>query len=157
MVSKEAERLTLIILMSSLFDVDTVINALQVFAPVDGTSNGLEQIFELIRRTDSLPLRNESTRVLVNLIKTLYVPSSSSLTSPIKTSTAGDLGPKEMAERRHAFDELSCEEVADALAEMVGRNLKYQVLLNEGIMALTLLASQPLGRTFPPIVLCTLC
>lgn len=51
-------------------------------------------------------------------------------------------------DRRNAFDELCSEETADAVAEMVGRGMKYPVLLNEGIMALTLLASRPAGGEF---------
>lgn len=121
-----------------------VINALRLFTTVDDGLNGLDQIFDLVRRTDSLALRNESTRVLGNLIKTLWTPST--VNSPVKTPNA-ELPPQVIEERRRAFDQLCSEDAADALAEMVGRNAKYPVLLNEGIMALTLLASHPPGRT----------
>lgn len=61
-----------------------------------------------------------------------------------------------MAERKLALGKLTTEETADALAELVGRNIKYHVLLNEGIIALTLLASQSGGGTFwPRLVLVT--
>ena len=81
--------------------------------------------------------------MLVNLIKTLWVPPSI-VNTPVTTPNA-ELPPKAIEERRRAYDQLCSEEAADALAEMVGRNARYPVLLNEGIMALTLLASHPQG------------
>lgn len=81
----------------------------------------------------------------MNLIKTLWVPHST-VNSPVKTPNA-ELSPKIIEERRIAFDQLCSEDAADALAEMVGRNARYPVLLNEGIMAMTLFASHPPGGT----------
>ncbi|KAF8319301.1 hypothetical protein DL93DRAFT_169004 [Clavulina sp. PMI_390] len=117
--------------------------ALQVFEPLGDKTNGLDQLLELIRRTDSLAIRNESTRILVNLVKTLFVRPPG-VTSPV---TNDPVLPPDVAEaRKKAFNELcTAELVADAIAEMLGRNLKYPVLLNEGIVALTLLASHAAG------------
>jgi len=116
-------------------------NALKLFKPERDAPSGVDQVLDLIRRTDSLALRNEGTRVLVNLTKTLWIPASAS--SPVATTNASP--PTEAIERRHALNKLTTEETADALGEMIGRNIRYPVLLNEGIMALTLLSSQGFG------------
>lgn len=52
------------------------------------------------------------------------------------------------ARRRAAIDVVTNEDTADALSELIGRNRKYPVLLNEGVVALTLLAGQPAGSKF---------
>ena len=125
-------------------------NALKLFSESDGGDlKGIDQILDLIRRTDSIAIRNEGTRVLVNLIKTLWMPPPSAA-SPVRTTLPDD--PVLLAQRRNAFAAITTEEVADALGEMVGRNAKYPVLLNEGIMALTLLASLPAGGSFFPLL-----
>jgi len=110
-------------------------NALKLFKPLGNVPSGIDQISDLIPRTDSLALRNEGTRVLVNVIKTLWTPSS----PPIPD------GPSQLRERRDALNKLTTEDTADALGEMIGRNVKYPVLLNEGIIALTLLANNAAG------------
>ncbi|KAF8344201.1 uncharacterized protein EI90DRAFT_3028678 [Cantharellus anzutake] len=163
-------------------------NALKLFVEPENNdgadSKGIDQILDLIRRTDSLAIRNEATRILVNLIKTLWIPptpssspsvshpppfpppfSAAAATSPtaspinnnrtpttsslVTVATTGVSGVDDSAVvsslRKNAFGALTCEEVADALGEMIGRNVKYPVLLNEGIMALTLLASPAAG------------
>lgn len=116
---------------------------MRLFQPTEEGPTGINLILDMIQRTDSQALRNESTRVLVNIIKALWVTPDDSM-SPIKTKH-DDLPPALIEQRRKAFDELMSDDVADALAEMVGRNARYLILLNEGILALTLLSRQPEG------------
>lgn len=126
-------------------DVLTVKNTLRLALPPtepesDETPTGIDQIFDLIRRSDTLALQSEATRVLVNVIKSLW-------SAPAEGE---DVDP---ARRRAAIDVVTNEDTADALSELIGRNRKYPVLLNEGVVALTLLAGQPAGsksivRTF---------
>lgn len=125
--------------------LDIVTNALRLFKKGELAPCAIDQISDLIRRTDSLTLQSEATRVLVNVIKTLWVPPGSGSSTP--SSPTSPVDKAELADRKAALAKLTNEETADALAELVGRNLKYHVLLNEGIIALTLLASQPSGGT----------
>ncbi|PWN51429.1 hypothetical protein IE53DRAFT_386201 [Violaceomyces palustris] len=92
--------------------------------------SALDLVLALIRRTDDVPTRMESTRVIVNVIKTLWSSSSASL----------DQG--KLARARKALVRV---EVAKALTEMVRGSPKYPVLVNEGIFALTLLGSDKAG------------
>lgn len=83
----------------------------------------LEVLLELLQRTEDVPTRMEGTRVLVNVAKTLW-------------SGAQD------QQRLQSRQKLVSNAVVVALAEMVRSSPKYPVLVNEGIMAMTLLASE---------------
>ncbi|QRW00062.1 hypothetical protein RhiJN_28080 [Ceratobasidium sp. AG-Ba] len=100
----------------------------------DDVVSGMDQVINLSQRSDTVALKSEAARVLVNAIKSLWSPA----------------GPEESilvsaAQRRRAVHRLSNPQSARALAELVGRSRKYPVLLNEGIVALTLLGSQKAG------------
>ena len=82
----------------------------------------LDVLLQLIQRTEDVPTRMEGTRVLVNVTKTLWSTSA---------------GP----ERMQARQRLVSSSVTAALAEMVRSSPKYPVLVNEGILAMTLIAS----------------
>ncbi|UZJ55245.1 hypothetical protein CBS101457_004565 [Exobasidium rhododendri] len=81
-------------------------------------------LLDLIQRTEDVPTRMEGTRVLVNVIKTLW--------------SANNLD----ADRLHIRQKLVSEAVTLALAEMIRSSPKYPVLVNEGLLALTLIASE---------------
>ncbi|KAJ1309709.1 hypothetical protein OPQ81_006474 [Rhizoctonia solani] len=88
----------------------------------------------LSQRSDTVALKSEAARVLVNAVKSLWSPA----------------GPEESiavsgAKRKRAVRRLSNRQSTRALAELVGRSRRYPVLLNEGIVALTLLGSQHSG------------
>lgn len=83
----------------------------------------LEVLLQLLQRTEDVPTRMEGTRVLVNVTKTLW--------------TSG-----QDASRLQARQKLVTSPVAIALAEMVRSSPKYPVLVNEGILAMTLIASE---------------
>jgi hypothetical protein len=86
-------------------------------------SESLDVLLQLLQRTEDVPTRMEGTRVLVNVAKTLY--------------SGGQDQQRTQARRK-----LLTSAVVVALAEMVRSSPKYPVLVNEGILAMTLLASE---------------
>ncbi|KAG8970801.1 hypothetical protein FRC03_000018 [Tulasnella sp. 419] len=115
---------------------------------------GLDQILDLIKRSDSIALQSEATRVLVNVIKSLWQPNRSAtgdsmrsnldvIRSPIGPVSPVD--PQHHQRRREAMEKVTDLDSTEPLAEMVGRSAKYPILLNEGVMALTLLSHTPTG------------
>ncbi|KAI9446202.1 hypothetical protein H4582DRAFT_2164133 [Lactarius indigo] len=97
----------------------------------DAQSTGLHQILTLVERSDTTAVKSEGTRVLVNVIRTLW-----------HEDTPDD------EQRRAAMGVVDALPVALALARLVGRSKKYPILINEGIVALTLLS-----LTSPNVVL----
>ena len=91
----------------------------------EGQITPLGLILALIKRTDELQLRSESTRILINLIRSLFSASSTS--------------PNEDVERAKEAV-LEKKEIVEAVSEQVRRSGKYPVLVNEGIVALSLLS-----------------
>lgn len=84
---------------------------------------GLHQILTLVQRSDTTAIKSEGTRVFVNVIRTLW-----------HEDTAVD------ERQRAAMVVLRSPPIALALAQLVGRSKKYPILINEGIVALTLLS-----------------
>lgn len=89
----------------------------------DAQSTGLHQILTLVERSDTTAVKSEGTRVFVNVIRTLW-----------HEDTPDD------DRRRAAMRAVCAPPVAFALAQLVGRSKKYPILINEGIVALTLLS-----------------
>ncbi|GJE87202.1 hypothetical protein PsYK624_032850 [Phanerochaete sordida] len=91
------------------------------------------QIMALVRRSDTVAIKSEGTRVFVNAIKTLW---------------SADAASKEAdwAERRkEAMEKLVTPQCAAALAQLIGRSKKYAILINEGVVALSLLSTHATG------------
>lgn len=113
-------------------------------------SSGLVQILALVQRSDAVPIKSEGTRVLVNAIKSLWSSDST-------PSQAGGLQNLEQRQTRrlNAMRSLMTPDCADALARLIGRSGKYPVLVNEGVVALSLLSTQRDGgkSTTPPVSL----
>ncbi|KAG8685686.1 hypothetical protein FRC08_012969 [Ceratobasidium sp. 394] len=101
----------------------------------DDAISGMDHVINLSQRSDTVALKSEAARVLANAVKSLWSPAG-----PEESSTT--VTP---AHRRRAVHRLSNPQSARALAELVGRSRRYPVLLNEGIVALTLLGSQRAG------------
>lgn len=97
---------------------------------VDG--NTLNELLELLERTEDVPTRMEGTRALVTAIKSLWSASQGS----DRPQSEADASARKQARQR-----LVSEPVINALAEMMRGSIKYPVLVNEGILALTLLAT----------------
>lgn len=108
----------------------------------DTSSSPLSDILSLIARTSDVRLQCEATRLLINVVRSLY--SSRSVTSPITPSALGGL---EMglakAKARNVIE--NSEGVVEAINEIVRTGEKYPMLVNEGIVALTLLSTTERG------------
>ncbi|CAE6421699.1 unnamed protein product [Rhizoctonia solani] len=97
----------------------------------DEELSGMDQVINLSQRSDTVALKSEAARVLVNAVKSLWSPAGPEESIAISS-----------AQRKRAVRRLSNRQSTRALAELVGRSRKYPVLLNEGVVALTLLGSQ---------------
>jgi len=89
----------------------------------DAASTGLNQILALVRRSDSTAVKSEGTRVFVNVIRTLWHEDT-----------------PDGEQRKAAMGIVSTAPIALTLAQLVGRSKRYPILINEGIVALTLLS-----------------
>jgi hypothetical protein len=114
---------------------------------------GLAQILALVRRSESVTVKSEGTRVLVNVVKSLW--SAGPITSPaVDSVTEPSNGSKEhisekQRKRAVAIRAVLSSESALALATLVGRSGKYPLLVNEGVVALSLLCTHREGGGFP--------
>ncbi|CAG8456712.1 4927_t:CDS:10 [Dentiscutata erythropus] len=84
----------------------------------------LTRLLNLVKRTDDLPIRSEGTRILVNLVKNMWVENPHTVLEGTPVSSLRS--------------ELNRQEVVQPLANMIIES-KYPILQNEGIIALTLL------------------
>lgn len=99
----------------------------------DAAGSALDQILALVRRSDSIAVKSEGTRVLVNVIKSLWSSES----------TADDSAKAQ--KRRECMAAVANAGCAAALAQLVGRSKKYPILINEGVVALSLLSTHANG------------
>lgn len=114
------------------------ITAENVFALIaqpqdDATGSALDQILALVRRSDSIAVKSEGTRVLVNVIKSLWSSEA----------TVDDSAKAQR--RRECVAAVANSDCAAALARLVGRSKKYPILINEGVVALLLLSAHANG------------
>ena len=124
-------------------------NTLALVIPAPGqdvASTGLAQILDVVRRADSIAIKSEGTRVLVNVIKSLLPESLVG-----KKLTASDAQPghnlsEELQKsRQDALQLVLKPQCASALASLIARSGKYPVLINEGVVALTLMGTRKDG------------
>ena len=90
----------------------------------------------LVRRSDSIAVKSEGTRVIVNAVKSLWT-----------IDTAAD--PALAKRKKEAMDILVTPAHTAALAQLIGRSRKYPVLINEGVMALSLMSTHTNGGERP--------
>ncbi|TIC18904.1 ARM repeat-containing protein [Wallemia mellicola] len=88
----------------------------------------LEAIITLINKSDDAGIKSEGTRVFVHGIKSCWMSTDISA-----------------QEARSRFIQ---QPIAKVLVELLCNTRKYQILTNEAIMALTLLASDPAGANY---------
>ncbi|SCV69780.1 BQ2448_1174 [Microbotryum intermedium] len=121
--------------------------------------SALDLLIASIKRTDNVRLRSEATRVLANVVRSLFStrvssdPSNLAAASPITPSmnqsnhnglpsSGGNTGGVDTEEslKRRGRSKVVRNDVVEALTEMVRLSEKYPMLINEAIVALTLVA-----------------
>ncbi|KAK4057274.1 hypothetical protein OIO90_001771 [Microbotryomycetes sp. JL221] len=117
----------------------------------------LDLLIKLIPRTDDVRLRSEATRVLVNIVRTLFatkalataeLAAASPITPTLHSSVQSSLNVEEQLKRR-GRPKIARKDVVEALSEMIRLSEKYPMLINEAVVGLTLLAgSGGAGATF---------
>jgi hypothetical protein len=108
-----------------------------ILEPVEGQeppSTGLSQLLSLVKRSDTVAIKSEGTRIIVNLIRSLWT-----------NEHKDEQGSKEELQARQqkrtkAMDTLLTPPCAEALAALIGRSTKHVVLVNEGVVASSLLS-----------------
>ncbi|THH32127.1 hypothetical protein EUX98_g2076 [Antrodiella citrinella] len=91
----------------------------------------LDRVLDLGQRSNVVAIKSESTRVAVNIIKSLWTVDIASSEDPETFQQKRDVA-------RRALVTPHC---AAALAQLIGRSRKYPMLVNEGVVALTLLST----------------
>lgn len=113
---------------------------------------GLAQVLALVRRSDFVSVKSEGTRVLVNVVKSLW--STDPTTSSTVDSVTGSSNEskeqilEKQRKRAAAIRAVLTSDSAFALATLVGRSGKYPLLVNEGVVALSLLCTHKEGGRF---------
>jgi len=109
--------------------------ALTIPGSDSSSPSGLEQILALVRRTDSVPIKSEGTRVLVNVIRSLWAVEASSQPP----------SQERQRNREIATRLVLTQDSADILATLLVCSGRYPILTNECILALTLLSMHSYG------------
>jgi hypothetical protein len=117
-----------------------------------GDQTSLQQILALGLRSDSVRVKSEGTRVLVNVIKSLW--GSEPPSTPAATTLINSTLEERQRKRAEAKREVIVPACAEALARLIGRSGKYPILVNEGVVALSLLSMQKQGGWFCPPLRC---
>ncbi|KAH7916041.1 hypothetical protein BJ138DRAFT_1229379, partial [Hygrophoropsis aurantiaca] len=100
----------------------------------ESAPTGFAQLISLIRRSDTIAIKSEGTRVLVNVIRSLWS------SEPAGEQRSVEDTQKRQQKREQAIKTLLIPACAEALAALIGRSFKYSILINEGVVALSLLS-----------------
>ncbi|TFK76491.1 hypothetical protein BDN72DRAFT_885218 [Pluteus cervinus] len=100
---------------------------------------GLQTLLQLIERSDSFPIKSEGTRILVNVVKTLW-------SCDVGTKDS-DKAAEIQAQRRLAMNAVLTSECAAALSQLVSRSAKYPILINEGVLAMSFFSTNKTGAS----------
>lgn len=95
---------------------------------------GLSQILALIKRSDSVSIKSEGSRILVNVVKSLWL-----------NERTLDPNNERQKKKDQCISSVLTPEFASALTSLIARSNKYPILVNEGIVAISLLATHKLG------------
>ncbi|KAG2150630.1 uncharacterized protein EDB93DRAFT_1240183 [Suillus bovinus] len=108
-----------------------------ILEPVDSQdppSTGLSQLLALVKRSDTVAIKSEGTRIIVNLIRSLW-------TSERRDELINEEELRARQQKRmKAMDALLTPACAEALAALIGRSAKHIILINEGVVASSLLS-----------------
>lgn len=88
----------------------------------------LDELLLLVKRVDDVRLRSEATRVLVNAVRAIFGPASAAAGSDARLASSRS--------------RLSQADIATAIGELARISAKYPMLVNEGVVALALLAAK---------------
>lgn len=102
----------------------------------------MTQILALVSRSDNVTIKSEGTRVLVNVIKSLW-SNEYAKTAHVQPDE------EKKVKKELAITQLLTPECAFALASLVGRSGRYPILVNEGIVAMSLLSTRKEAGRFP--------
>lgn len=108
-----------------------------ILEPVDSQdppSTGLSQLLALVKRSDIVAIKSEGTRILVNLIRSLWTNERRD------EPTSEEEQQARQQKRLKAMDALLTPACAEALAALIGRSAKHLILINEGVVASSLLS-----------------
>ncbi|KAI0695924.1 hypothetical protein BC835DRAFT_1533592 [Cytidiella melzeri] len=89
----------------------------------------LTQILALVRRSETVAIKSEGTRVFVNAIKSIWSTDASNVSDPTFQQ-----------HRKEAMAQLSTPSIAAVLAQLIGRSRRYAILISEGAVSLYLLS-----------------
>ncbi|KIJ69418.1 hypothetical protein HYDPIDRAFT_80271 [Hydnomerulius pinastri MD-312] len=118
-------------------------NSFVLTLPSEGENpppTGLSQLLALIRRSNTVAIKSEGTRVIVNLVKSLWS------SDPSAEQRSPEENQARQQKRDKAIRALVTEPCAEALAALIGRSLKYPVLINDAVVALSVMSTHPNGR-----------
>lgn len=96
---------------------------------------GLSQILSLIRRSDRVASKSEGTRIIVNLVKSLWSNDAPNASRSAEESLS------RQQKRDKAITTLLSVPCVEALTALLGRSFKYPILVNEAVVALSLLST----------------
>ncbi|KIJ06186.1 hypothetical protein PAXINDRAFT_20608 [Paxillus involutus ATCC 200175] len=117
---------------------NSIDNSFLLVLPSDGENNastGLAQLHGLVKRSDTVAIKSEGTRVIVNLVKSLWS------NDPTSEQRSAEENQATQQKRERAIQTLVTGPYAEALAALVGRSPKYPMLINEAVVALSLLST----------------
>ncbi|KAF6765164.1 hypothetical protein DFP72DRAFT_870286 [Ephemerocybe angulata] len=97
----------------------------------------LQKIMALVSRSDSVPIKSEGTRVLVNVIRTVLLRRNASLPSSARIPADKD--------KQQAIDTVMTPDNLNALSAFLARSGKFPILINEGVVAFNLICTQKGG------------
>ncbi|KAG9318442.1 hypothetical protein JVU11DRAFT_533 [Chiua virens] len=121
---------------------NNISNSFAVILPSDGTTasaTGLSQILALIKRSDTVAIKSEGTRVIVNLAKSFWS------NDPTIEQRDAEENQMRQQKRERGIQALVTAPCIEALAALIGRSAKYPILINEATVALSLLSTHPDG------------
>jgi len=98
--------------------------------------SGLSQILALINRSDSISIKSEGSRVIVNVVKSLWF-----------SERTLDPSDERQKKKDQCISILLTPQCAKTLTALIARSNRYPILVNEGIVAISLLSTHKLGGT----------